>query len=107
MRHHCANTTLEDVFLEHIGKEMERQMTMGILTVLWEKWVEFRHNFFKITSAAMIAPLLYILVFRFGVQTVSHGQPLSELSDPRCSGSYYHERKLQCHCPTLNVAAPV
>ena len=42
---------------------------MGILTVLWEKWVEFRHNFFKITSAAMIAPILYILVFGFGVQT--------------------------------------
>ena len=50
-------------------------MIMGILTVLWEKWVEFRHNFFKITSAAMIAPLMYILVFGFGVQTISHGQP--------------------------------
>ena len=49
-------------------------MIMGILTVLWEKWVEFRHNFFKITSAAMIAPLMYILVFGFGVQTISHGQ---------------------------------
>ena len=66
-------------------------MTMGILTVLWEKWVEFRHNFFKITSAAMIAPLLYILVFGYGVQTVS----------------YYHERKLQCHCSDTECTAPV
>ena len=47
---------------------------MGILTVLWEKWVEFRRDFYKITLAAMIAPLMYILVFGMGVQTVSHGQ---------------------------------
>lgn len=47
---------------------------MGILTVLWEKWVEFRRDFYKITLAAMIAPLLYILVFGMGIQTMSHGQ---------------------------------
>ena len=47
---------------------------MGILTVLWEKWVEFRRDFYKITLAAMIAPLMYILVFGLGVQTISHGQ---------------------------------
>ncbi len=48
---------------------------MGILTVLWEKWVEFRRDFYKITVAAMIAPLLYILVFGMGIQTVSDGKP--------------------------------
>lgn len=48
---------------------------MGIITVLWEKWVEFRRNFFKITLAAMIAPLMYILVFGMGIQTTFHGQP--------------------------------
>ena len=47
---------------------------MGILTILWEKWVEFRRDFYKITLAAMIAPLLYILVFGMGIQTMSHGQ---------------------------------
>lgn len=47
---------------------------MGIITVLWEKWVEFRRDFYKITLAAMIAPLMYILVFGFGIQTISHGQ---------------------------------
>ncbi len=47
---------------------------MGILTVLWEKWVEFRRDFIKITLAAMIAPVLYIVVFGFGVETMSHGQ---------------------------------
>ena len=47
---------------------------MGIITVLWEKWVEFRRDFYKITLAAMIAPLMYILVFGMGIQTLSHGQ---------------------------------
>lgn len=48
---------------------------MGILTILWEKWVEFRRDFVKITLAAMIAPLMYLIVFGFGIQTTSHGQP--------------------------------
>lgn len=46
---------------------------MGIITVLWEKWVEFRRDFCKITLAAMIAPLMYILVFGMGIQTISQG----------------------------------
>ncbi|MEI3188295.1 MAG: ABC transporter permease [Lachnospiraceae bacterium] len=36
--------------------------------------MEFRRDFYKITLAAMIAPLLYILVFGMGIQTMSHGQ---------------------------------
>lgn len=48
---------------------------MGIITILWEKWVEFRRDFYKITLAAMIAPLMYLLVFGLGIQTVSHGKP--------------------------------
>ncbi len=48
---------------------------MGIITILWEKWVEFRRDFYKITLAAMIAPLMYLLVFGMGIQTVSHGVP--------------------------------
>lgn len=48
---------------------------MGILTVLWEKWTEFRRDFYKITLAAMIAPLMYLIVFGMGIQTMSHGEP--------------------------------
>lgn len=48
---------------------------MGIITILWEKWVEFRRDFYKITLAAMIAPLMYLIVFGLGIQTVSHGEP--------------------------------
>lgn len=48
---------------------------MGIVTILWEKWREFRRDFYKITLAAMIAPLMYLVVFGIGVQTMSHGEP--------------------------------
>lgn len=48
---------------------------MGIITVLWEKWVEFKRDFFKITMAAMISPVMYLIIFGIGVQTVSHGEP--------------------------------
>ncbi len=48
---------------------------MGILTVLWEKWVEFRRDFYKITAAAMISPLMYLVIFGLGIQTTSHGEP--------------------------------
>ena len=78
-------------------------MTMGILTVLWEKWVEFRHNFFKITSAAMIAPLLYILVFGFGVQTVSHGQPYLNFLIPGVVALTTMNGSFNAIAQTLNV----
>lgn len=48
---------------------------MGIVTILWEKWTEFRRDFYKITLAAMIAPMMYLIVFGMGIQTSSHGQP--------------------------------
>lgn len=48
---------------------------MGIITVLWEKWIEFKRSWIKITLAAMIAPLMYLLVFGMGIQATIHGQP--------------------------------
>ena len=66
---------------------------MGIITILWEKWVEFRRDFYKITLAAMIAPLMYLVVFGMGIQTTSHGP------DPRCRISDDYERKFQCDRP--------
>ncbi len=48
---------------------------MGILAILWEKWREFRRDFYKITLAAMIAPLMYLIVFGMGIKTISDGQP--------------------------------
>lgn len=48
---------------------------MGILTILWEKWTEFKREFYKITLAAMVAPLMYLIVFGMGIQMISHGEP--------------------------------
>ena len=48
---------------------------MGIITIIWEKWTEFKRDFYKITLAAMVAPLMYLIVFGFVVQTMSHGEP--------------------------------
>ncbi len=72
---------------------------MGILTVLWEKWVEFRRDFYKITLAAMIAPLLYILVFGLGIQTMSHGQSYLNFLNSGSGCPDDHERQFQCYRP--------
>ena len=48
---------------------------MGVITVLWEKWTEFKRDFYKITLAAMISPLMYLIIFGLGIQTTSHGEP--------------------------------
>jgi ABC-type multidrug transport system permease subunit len=40
---------------------------MAILTVLWEKWVEFRRDWLQITLSSLVAPLLYILTFGIGL----------------------------------------
>ena len=48
---------------------------MGVITVLWEKWTEFRRDFYKITLAAMISPMMYLIIFGMGIQTTSHGEP--------------------------------
>lgn len=48
---------------------------MGVITVLWEKWTEFKRDFYKITIAAMVSPLMYLIIFGMGIQTTSHGEP--------------------------------
>ena len=37
--------------------------------------MEFRRDFYKITVAAMISPLMYLIIFGLGIQTTSHGEP--------------------------------
>lgn len=48
---------------------------MGIITILWEKWREFLRDFSKITLANMIAPMMYLIVFGWGIRTSMNGQP--------------------------------
>jgi ABC-2 type transport system permease protein len=48
---------------------------MGIITILWEKWREFVRDFSRITMAALIAPLMYLIVFGWGIRTTMNGMP--------------------------------
>lgn len=48
---------------------------MGIITILWEKWREFIRDFPRITLAALVAPLMYLVVFGWGIRTTMNGQP--------------------------------
>ena len=42
-----------------------------IVTVLWEKWVEFKFEWKKITIAALISPLLYMIALGWGLGATS------------------------------------
>ncbi len=48
---------------------------MGIITIIWEKWREFLRDFPKITMSAMIAPMMYLIVFGWGIRTTMNGEP--------------------------------
>ena len=48
---------------------------MGIITVLWEKWTEFRRDWVKITLAAVITPLLYLVTFGQNIRSAPDGSP--------------------------------
>lgn len=48
---------------------------MGIITILWEKWREFLRDFSRITMAALVAPLMYLIVFGWGIRTTMNGMP--------------------------------
>ncbi len=38
-----------------------------VMPALWDEWIVFKRNWFKITTSAIIAPVLYIIAFGFGV----------------------------------------
>lgn len=48
---------------------------MGIITIIWEKWREFLRDFPKITMSALIAPMMYLIVFGWGIRTSMNGEP--------------------------------
>ena len=42
-----------------------------IVTVLWEKWVEFKFEWKRITVASLVSPLLYMIALGWGLGTTS------------------------------------
>lgn len=43
----------------------------GIVTVLWEKWVEFKFEWKRITASALVSPLLYMIALGWGLGSTS------------------------------------
>lgn len=46
-------------------------MLNGIITVLWEKWVEFKFEWKKITASALVGPMLYMIALGWGLGSTS------------------------------------
>ena len=40
---------------------------MDFEAVLWEEWIVFKRRFWKITSSALVSPLLYMIAFGWGM----------------------------------------
>lgn len=49
----------------------KNRMLNGILTVLWEKWVEFKFEWKKITASALVSPTLYMIALGWGLGSTS------------------------------------
>lgn len=51
---------------------MEKNMILhGIVTVLWEKWVDFKFEWKKITASALVSPMLYMIALGWGLGSAS------------------------------------
>lgn len=50
---------------------MNHMMLSGVITVLWEKWVEFKFEWKKITASALVSPLLYMIALGWGLGSTS------------------------------------
>lgn len=51
---------------------MKKNMSLcAISTVLWEKWVEFKFEWLRITCAALVSPLLYLIALGWGLGSTS------------------------------------
>lgn len=50
---------------------LKKMMLNGIITVLWEKWVEFKFEWKKITASALVSPTLYMIALGWGLGSTS------------------------------------
>lgn len=48
-----------------------RTVSHVVSTVLWEKWVEFKFEWLKITASALVSPLLYMIALGWGLGSTS------------------------------------
>ena len=69
---------------------------MAILTVIWEKWIEFKHEWIKITISSLITPLLYLITFGLGIGNfiTTGDRPYLQFFNSRYYCSYHYEFQL-------------
>jgi Nod factor-specific ABC transporter NodJ protein len=44
---------------------------MGVVTAIWEKWIEFKFEWKKITASALVSPLLYMIALGWGLGSMT------------------------------------
>ena len=44
---------------------------MGIATAIWEKWIEFKYEWKKITASALVSPILYMIALGWGLGSMA------------------------------------
>lgn len=55
----------------------------GILCVLWEKYVEFKYEWRRITAAAVVSPIMYLIAFGWGLgEKMVDGRPYVQFLIP-------------------------
>ena len=62
----------------------------GIGTVLWEKWVDFKFEWRKITASALVSPLLYMIALGWGLGGVGLAGPVASLAGVALAGWFVY-----------------
>lgn len=44
---------------------------MGVTTAIWEKWIEFKFEWKKITASALVSPILYMIALGWGLGSMT------------------------------------
>ena len=52
---------------ENVSNGRASRIFDGIRTAVWEKWIEFKHEWKKITASSIISPLLYMVALGWGL----------------------------------------
>ena len=74
----------------------KNMMVNGIITVLWEKWVEFLFEWKKITASALVSPMLYMIALGWGLGSTSSVTDRPYIDFPRYHCAEHHEQQLFC-----------
>lgn len=78
---------------------------MGVMTAIWEKWIEFKFEWKKITAAALVSPLLYMIALGWGLgsSTTVTDRPYIDFLVPGLIAMCTMNNSFSAVATTLNV----